>query len=173
MADNGVDRDEAVEVKTRVIEPEDIYTETRGHDTRILVVEDHLGQEFSDLAHNHLKVETEKQEYIGKRVELRYSVSREGYLNFEGFGDFTDEPLAENPVLELSNRDLSITRQSAVHDATRLVEGMIANGRFKAAKGRGGNEAYREEIKEEVKYWTDFFAAHHRNGKWPDEGENQ
>jgi len=172
MADE-IDRDEAVEVKTRVIEPEEIYTETRGRQgSRILVVEDHLGQEFTDFALEHPKVDANTEDYVGERVELRYSVSDDGYLNFEGFGDYVDEdvPLAEEPVLELSNRDLSITRQSAVHDATRIVAAKIEAAAENDTLKQGMSD---NQIQEGIKEWTNFFKSYHRNGKWSDEGENQ
>jgi hypothetical protein len=168
--DGDIDRDEAIEIKTRVVEPEEIYTETRGQGSRILVVEDHMGQEFTDFAHNHTKVEADKQDYLGETVELRYSVNRDGFLNFEGFGDFTDEPVADEPVLELSNRDLSITRQSAAHDATRIVAAQIEASAANDTLNQGMSE---EAIKRDLQKWTDYFKTYHRNGNWPDKGGSE
>lgn len=69
----------------------------------------------------------------------------------------------------MEDRNRSITRQSASHDASRIVTALIENSGIASNYGnKKSREEAREEIKEELQYWTNEFKYHARSGRWLD-----
>jgi len=160
----------------RVIEVKDVAVENRGgYD--ILVVKDSAGNEYTSFNDNFQEeIPAEKKKYVGSVWEILFTVSDDGYVNFQGFTQPSDEEPVEEEIKpedyngEYSDskdeRDRQITRQSAVHDATRIVGSMIASeDNYITGKDR---RVSKEEVKEEIQSWTEFFKTHHRTGEWPE-----
>jgi hypothetical protein len=161
------------ELFTRVIEVKDIQNRKNSQ----IVVIDSAGNEYSTINLDDYKhIVNQPHEYIGKTWRIKFGVAKRKFLDFYGFQEEVED---EEPNTEEINpedlvgpesmgiRDKQITRQSAVHDATRLVQGMIENGDFDTAKQQGGKQQQREEIKKKVEYWTQYFKQHHRTGDFP------
>lgn len=147
-----------------------------------IVVEDTAGNEFSTFdIEQHKDLINNKRDYVGKTFHIKFYVAKGRFLNLAHFvgptdaDPETDEIDPEDYVTsteQLGVRNRQITRQSAGHDAARIVQGMIANGQFDTAKSTGGKGKQREEIRNEIEYWTEYFKQHHRTGEWPS-GDNQ
>lgn len=154
----------------RTIKPERIEVENRGgYD--VLVVEDSAGNEYTTLRDDLVEeVSERKEEFLGDTWTIIWSVTKEGYINFHGFMESTDEEPNEEEInpedfeivkkerLDLSETDLRITRQSAGHDAARIVSGRIS----------AGERLSDEEIKEELQKWTSYIKTYYRTGEWGD-----
>ena len=166
MADSESDQ---TELRDRIIKPVRIEVENRGgYD--VLVVEDSVGNQFTTLKDNMVdKISKNKDEYLNQPWKILWSVTKEGYINFHGFLEKADEEQVEgdgiNPEdfeivrrerLGLSQTDIRITRQSAGHDAARIVSGKLASG----------DRLADQEIKVELKKWTDYIKNYYRSGKW-------
>jgi hypothetical protein len=163
-----VDPKQGDEVNVAAVDVKDLRVENRGG-SEIVVLEAGDGTEYSNFK-DKLEAEFENREkYIGSYWLIQFTTREKGgstYKNLIGFEEELDA-LHGHGSGDGSGRDDSITRQSAAHDASRLVQGMIEAGYF--PKSRGGREDIRGEVKDEVKFWTRFFKPHHRTGEWGDE----
>ena len=168
----------------RAIKVVDVGIENRGG-YEMLVVRDSAGNQYTSFNDNFMEeLPSEKPKYVGNTWEILFTVTEDGYVNFKGF----TEPIDEDPVEEEidpaefnegyeenseqeekvgSERDNQITRQSAVHDATRIVGSMIASDGTYISKDEDIRPA-KQDIKDEIKEWTEFFKTHHRTGEWPE-----
>lgn len=142
--------------KTRVIKPVSIELEERsGH--KVLVVEDSAGNQYTTLRDDLVQeVPRNKEDYIGKTWRIKWSMTDEGFINFHGFEEEVDREPVEEEIEPTSGRDRSITRQSAGHDASRIVSGKLASG----------ERLSDEEIARELKKWTDYLKQYYRTGEW-------
>lgn len=161
-------RGNETELMERIVKPERIEVENRGgHD--VLVVEDSAGNQYTTLRDDLVReVPGHSDRYLDSVWKILWSVTREGYINFHGFQERVDEEPVEEEIdpqdfevvrrerLGLSETDIRITRQSAGHDATRIVSGKLASG----------DNLTDEDIKEELKRWTDYLKNYDRTGKW-------
>ncbi|MFB6203949.1 MAG: hypothetical protein ABEK01_05655 [Candidatus Nanohaloarchaea archaeon] len=172
MNEVGEGKSQRSEIMERAVEVKDIEVEERGG-FEVLVVEDSSGNRYSTLRDSFVEnIPEKKDRYIGETWELRWSITAEGFLNFHGFGERTDrEPVEEKIDPDdyeivrrkksgLDERDLRITRQSAGHDAARIVSGMISSG------DRALSE---QEIKHELKKWSEYFQRYYRSGEWEED----
>lgn len=166
MPESGFDQTELME---RVIKPARIDVENRGgYD--VLVIEDSVGNQFTTLRDDLVdQISENKDEYLNQPWEILWSVTKEGYINFHGFLQKAEEDeLNEEEInpeefevvrrerLGLSQTDIKITRQSAGHDAARIVSGKLASG----------NRLTDEEVKFELKKWTEYIKNYYRTGEW-------
>lgn len=156
------------DVMERIIEPARIEVENRGgYD--VLVVEDSAGNQFTTLRDDLVEeIPSRREKYVDETWRITWSITPEGYINFHGF----DQPVDQEPNKEeikpeefevvrrerlgLSDTDIRITRQSAGHDASRIVAGKLASGQ----------RMTEEEIKQELRKWTDHFKKYYRTGEW-------
>lgn len=166
MPESGLDQTELME---RVIKPERIEVENRGgYD--VLVIEDSAGNQFTTLRDDLVEQLSEnKNEYLDKPWEILWSVTKEGYINFHGFLEKAEEEEINNDEINpedfevvrrerlgLSQTDIRITRQSAGHDASRIVSGKLASG----------DRLSDDEIRSELKKWTNYLKHYYRTGEW-------
>lgn len=166
MSDPGIDQTELME---RVIKPVRIEVENRGgYD--VLVVEDSADNQFTTLKDSLVEQISENEdEYLNQPWKILWSVTKEGYINFHGFLEKTSEEYVEEDEIKpedfeivrrerlgLSQTDIRITRQSAGHDASRIVSGKLASG----------SRLTDEEIQLELKKWTDYIKHYYRTGEW-------
>lgn len=166
MPESGLDQTELME---RVILPVRIEVESRGgYD--VLVVEDSAGNQFTTLRDDLVEqVYENKNKYLNQPWKILWSVTKEGYVNFHGFLDEAKEEQVNEEEIDpedfeivrkermgLSQTDIKITRQSAGHDAARLVSGKLASG----------ERLSEEEIKVELKKWTEYIKKYYRTGEW-------
>jgi hypothetical protein len=157
------------ELMERVIKPVRIEVENRGgYD--VLVVEDSVGNQFTTLRDDLVEqISEQKEEYLNEPWEILWSVTKEGYINFHGFLEKAEaEEIDEDEInpedfeivrkerLGLSQTDIRITRQSAGHDASRIVSGKLASG----------ERLSDEEIESELKKWTQYIKHYYRTGEW-------
>lgn len=153
------------EVKVAAVHVRDLNVVERGG-SEIVVLETGDGTEYSNFK-NKLETEYEdRDKYVGGDWLIQFTTREKGdrtYRNLIGFEEELADVHGEQKAAQESDRDDSITRQSAAHDASRIVQGMIADGRFKK---RRDQEELREEIQEELEYWTGIFKQHHRTGDW-------
>jgi len=167
--------DNESDLQERVIKVEEVGVEERGgYD--ILVVEDSAGNQYTTFNDNFMQeIPDKKQRYESSVWEILFTVTDEGYINFHGFTESSEEDPVEEEIdpaefnenygEKKDERDNQITRQSAVHDATRIVGSMIAS-EDNYITGKEG-PATKAEVKEEIKSWTEYFKTHHRTGEWP------
>lgn len=143
-------------LRSRVIKPVSIEVEERsGH--KVLVVEDSAGNQYTTLRDDLVQeVPSQSNEYIGSKWRIKWSMTDEGFINFHGFEEQVDAEPVEEEIEQTSGRDRSITRQSAGHDASRIVSGKLASG----------DRLNDEEIARELKKWTDFLKRYYRTGEW-------
>lgn len=166
MSDSEVDQTELME---RVIEPVRIEVENRGgYD--VLVVEDSAGNQYTTLKDELVEqISENREEYLNQGWKILWSVTKEGYINFHGFLEKAEDQNVEAEEIKpeefevvrrerlgLSQTDIKITRQSAGHDAARIVSGMLASG----------DRLSDEEIQIELKKWTDYLKNYYRTGEW-------
>ncbi|MFB6191344.1 MAG: hypothetical protein ABEJ64_02860 [Candidatus Nanohaloarchaea archaeon] len=147
------------EVRNRVIEPVSIEVEERsGHE--VLVVEDSAGNRYTTLRDDLVReVPANRDKYIGRTWKIKWSLTDEGFVNFHGFVEEVDGEPDETKIDDsrpLSETDVRITRQSAGHDAARIVSGRLASGE------RLGDE----DIARELRKWTDYLKEYYRTGEW-------
>ena len=167
--------DNESDLQERTIKVEDVGVENRGgYD--ILVVEDSAGNEYTTFNDNFKQeIPDKKDKYVGSVWEILFTVTDDGYINFYGFTQTSDDDPVEKEIdaaefnesyqEKQDERDNQITRQSAVHDATRIVGSMIASD-DNYITGKDG-PVPKEEVKEEIESWTEYFKSHHRTGEWP------
>ncbi|WP_313694229.1 hypothetical protein [Halorarum halobium] len=152
-------------VKVAAVDVKDLRVENRGG-SEIVVLEAADGAEYSNFK-NKLEAEFENRDkYLGSYWLIQFTTREKGgktYKNLIGFEEELDAVHGHDTSRD-SDRDDSIIRQSAAHDASRLVEGMLAGGYF--MKTRGGREDIEDEIQEELEKWTERFKTHHRTGEW-------
>jgi len=166
MPESDFDQTELME---RVVKPVRVEVENRGgYD--VLVIEDSASNQFTTLKDELVdQVSKHKQEYLNTPWKILWSVTKEGYINFHGFLEKADEDNIEeeeiNPEdfeivrrerLGLSQTDIRITRQSAGHDASRIISGKLASG----------DRLSDREIKVELQKWTDYIKEYYRSGEW-------
>lgn len=156
----------------RTIKVENLTTKTRGgHEA--LIVEDSAGNKYSTI-NEDVREEAidDKGKYVGKAWDILFTVTREGFLNFYYFLEESSvEPIedeidpADYEVTQgLDERGKRITRQSAGHDAARIVQGMIeSNTRYFSHPDTG---SFKEEVKDELQEWSEFFKKQYRTGEW-------
>lgn len=170
--------DDHSDIFDRVIKVASIE-ETELADYPAVKVKDTAGNEYTSFKDTfRQELIEDKEKYVGETWDILFTVYKGQYLSFQGF----TEERAEHEAVEeevdiddlveedeqMSGRDRQITRQSAAHDASRIVEGMLAGGYFK--KTSADRDELREEIQKELEYWTEKFKRHHRTGEW---GEKQ
>jgi len=169
------------EVDSVVVKPEDIRKETR-RGTEILVVQDHLGQEFTNiLKEGNDHVLQEKNTFLDQPWQVFYSIKDGRFLNFHGFGTpGEDKNLLRNRLVDASttsDRDeetsARINRQNAQQHASRIVQGKMNAGMFGSEGFESGAdvEDVDEKIVEELEKWTGVFQSHAESGEWPDSVE--
>ncbi|MFB6190777.1 MAG: hypothetical protein ABEJ91_04370 [Candidatus Nanohaloarchaea archaeon] len=143
-------------LRSRVIKPVSIEVEERsGH--KVLVVEDSAGNQYTTLRDDLVQeVPRDREEYVGSTWKINWSMTDEGFINFHGFEEEVDEEPVEKEIEPTSGRDRSITRQSAGHDASRIVSGKLASGK----------DLDDREIARELKKWTDYLKHYYRSGEW-------
>lgn len=166
MPESGLDQTELME---RVVKPVRIEVETRGgYD--VLVIEDSAGNQFTTLRDDLVgQVFENRDEYLDQPWEILWSVTKEGYINFHGFLEKAEEDqvneeeikpedyeIVRRERLGLSRTDIKITRQSAGHDAARIVSGKLASGEHLSD----------EEIEAELKKWSEYIKNYYRTGEW-------
>ena len=166
MPESSIDQTELME---RVIEPASIRVENRGgYD--VLVIEDTAGNQYTTLKDELVKqISDNKDEYLNEPWSVLWSVTKEGYINFHGFLEKSGEGSVSNDKIRpeefdvvrterlgLSQTDIKITRQSAGHDAARIVSGRLASG----------EKLNDDEIKQELQKWTDYLKSYYRSGDW-------
>lgn len=144
------------QVKSRIIEPVSIQIEERsGYE--VLVVEDSAGNQYTTLRDGLVEeIPEEKEKYLGSPWRIKWSLTEEGFLNFHGFEERVDGEPSQEKIDKTSSRDRSITRQSAGHDAARIVSGKLASG----------ERLSDEDIARELKKWTDYIKRYYRTGEW-------
>jgi len=156
-------------IKVDSIEP----TELGGYPA--IKVTDTAGNEYTNFRDTFQEeVVEEKEKYVGEVWQISFTVYKGRYLSFQGFIETRDEEDAVEEEIDIddfvdesariSPTDRQITRQSGAHDASRIVEGMLAGGYFN--KTSVDREQLREEVQEEVELWTEKFKQHHRTGDW-------
>jgi len=162
------------DILDRVIKVDSIEeTQLGGHDA--VQVIDTAGNEYTSFKDTfRQELIEDRDKYVGETWEMLFTVYQGQYLSFQGFTEKKAEHEAVEEEIDvdelideedqISGRDRQITRQSAAHDASRIVQGMLAGGYFK--KTRGGREDIEDEIQEEVEKWTKGFKSHHRTGDW-------
>lgn len=143
-----------------------------GHDA--VQVIDVAGNEFTTFRPEAKEMLlADEDELEDEVVEIGFTVYKGQYLSFHSIGS-PDIECDEDPLdrrldpealveQELTETDRRITRQSAVHDASRIVQGMLADGQFNFRKDK---DEFREDVQEELEYWTEEFKNHHRTGEW-------
>lgn len=156
----------------RIVKIEEISTEVRGgHD--VLVVKDSAGNEYSTIdSQKHKEYTEESDEYEGEVCKILFSITRQGYLNFYHVLEKVDENPVEEEIdpdeyeitQELDDTDRRITRQSAGHDASRIVQGMIESS--KDFFGDPRSDEFERQVKDEIQNWTNFFKRYYRTGDW-------
>jgi len=165
-----------------VIEIDEIE-ETQLGDSEAVQVKDTAGNEFTTFFDDEKKMLfEEKDRLIGEVCDIGFTVYKGQYLSFHSVGspeiDHDEEDVVREEISieelvgkdgHLSPTDRQITRQSAGHAASRIIQGMLEGGYFR--KSRGGKEDLREEIEEEAEHWTEFFKTHHRTGEWESDTE--
>ena len=166
MAGSDLDQTELME---RVIKPDRIEVEKRGgYD--VLVIEDSVGNQFTTLRDDLVEnISGNKEEYLDQPWAILWSVTKEGYLNFHGFLqkagenevnneqiDPEDFDIVKPDILGLSRTDIKITRQSAGHGASRIVSGKLASG----------ERLSDEEIRVQLKKWSEYLKKYYRTGEW-------
>jgi hypothetical protein len=125
----------------------------------VLVVEDSAGNQYTTLRDDLVQeVPRQRDDYIGSTWRIKWSMTDEGFINFHGFEEEVEGDPVEEEIEPTSGRDRSITRQSAGHDATRIVSGKLASG----------ERLSDEEIARELKKWTDYLKQYYRTGEWRD-----
>jgi len=158
------------EVKVAAVHVEDLREVERGG-SEIVVLETGDGTEYSNFK-NKLDAEYEdRDKYVGGDWLIQFTTIEKGdrtYTNLIGFEEELAAVHGEQEAAQRSDRDDSITRQSAAHDASRIVGGMIADGRFRKEYRE---KELREAVQEELEYWTEFFKTHHRTGEWESDSE--
>ena len=166
--------EEHSDISDRVIKVDSIeQTELGGYPA--LKVTDTAGNEYTSFKDTFREeILEEKERYVGEVWQILFTVYKGQYLSFQGFTETRDEEDADEEEIDIddfvdesaqiSPTDRQITRQSAAHDASRIVEGMLAGGYFK--KNSVDRERLREEVQEELELWTEKFKHHHRTGDW-------
>jgi hypothetical protein len=167
-------------VSTRTIVPTDIRVEDR-RGSQILVVEDQLGQEFSNFFQDeHEDVVHNADEYVGTPWTIRYS-EHDGLLDFYGFVEDAKPEDVANERIERSTsggRDQEkINRMNGQGHAAKIVAAKLQAG----AIGSGGFEPgadvddLDEEIVEELEKYQEVFRHHRETGEYtvPSGGENE
>lgn len=166
MPESSIDQTELME---RVIEPASIRVENRGG-YEVLVIEDTAGNQYTTLKDELVKqISDNKDEYLNEPWSVLWSVTKEGYINFHGFLEKSDKGSVSNDKIRpeefdvvrterlgLSQTDIKITRQSAGHDAARIVSGRLASG----------EKLNDDEIKQELQKWTEYLKSYYRSGDW-------
>ncbi|MFB6147567.1 MAG: hypothetical protein ABEJ66_01655 [Candidatus Nanohaloarchaea archaeon] len=147
------------DVRTRIIEPVSIEVEDRsGHE--VLVVEDSAGNQYTTLRDDLVEeVPPEKSQYVGSTWKIRWSLTEEGFINFHGFVEQVDGEPNEEEIgagERLTATDVRITRQSAGHDAARIVSGKLSSGERMSD----------EDIARELRKWTGYLKEYYRTGEW-------
>ena len=156
--------------KTRIVDVESIEVEDR-NGNEILVVEDHTGQQYTNYADRYETVVEKKEQIVGERFIIRYHLN-DGFVNFEGFKDYSTGEPAQNPIKTDSEKRVeNINRDSGRHDASRIVQGMLEAGMIGRTGFEAGGEVdmdqVRTEVKEELRFWTEHCAEHSRTGEFP------
>lgn len=160
-----VDPKQADEVKAAAVHVEDLRVENRGG-SEIVVLETGDGTQYTNFK-DKLEAEYENRDkYIGGDWLIQFTTQDRGSKTYRNLIGFEEELDALNSSAETgeSERDDGITRQSAAHDASRIVQGALAGGYYK--KTSTSREEVFEEAKEDVKELTEFFKQHHRTGEW-------
>ncbi len=152
---------EKSQLRERIIEPVSIKVEDRsGYD--VLVVEDSAGNRYTTLEDDLVEeVPRDREKYLNESWRILWSKTAEGFTNFHGFQEKVDEEpereeIASPETEYLDETDIRITRQSAGHGATRIVQGKLASGERMSG----------EEIEEELEKWTDYLKNYYRTGTW-------
>lgn len=165
--------EEHSDIFDRVIRVDSIeQTELGGYPA--LKVTDTAGNEYTSFKDTfRQEVVEDKKKYVGEVWQILFTVYKGQYLSFQGFTEPRDEEEAVGEEIDINDfvdenaqvspTDRQITRQSAAHDASRIVQGMLADGQFKRRCDRA---ELRGEIQEELEYWTERFKQHHRTGEW-------
>lgn len=144
-----------------------------GHDA--VQVIDVAGNEFTTFRPEAKEMLlADKDELEDEVVEIGFTVYKGQYLSFHSIGspdiEYDEDPLDRrlDPEAlveqELTETDRRITRQSAVHDASRIVQGMLASDNI--VPEQDDMECLRDDVQEELEYWTEEFKNHHRTGEW-------
>jgi hypothetical protein len=167
-------------VSTRTIVPTDIRVEDR-RGSEILVVEDQLGQEFSNFFKDeHEDVLRNVDKYVGNPWTIQYS-EQGGLFDFYGFVDRAEPEDVATDRIEKSTsggRDQEkINRMNGQGHAAKIVAAKLQAG----AIGSGGFEPgadvddLDEEIVEELAKYQEVFRHHRETGEYtvPSGGENQ
>ncbi len=154
------------DVRERVIKPVSIEVEERGgYD--VLVVRDSAGNQYTTLRDDLVEeVPEEKEKYLNSTWRILWSMTDEGFTNFHGFQEEVDEEPNEEEIgdqetegVPLTETDIRITRQSAGHDASRIVAGKLSSG----------ERLSDEDIARELRKWTDYLKEYYRTGDWREE----
>jgi len=160
--------EDGTDIMERPIKVSNIEVENRGgYD--VLVVEDSAGNQYTTLRDELVdEIPPKEERYLEGVWNILWNVTREGYINFHGFSGETDQEAVEEDInpeefevvrrerLGLSDTDIRITRQSAGHDAARIVGGKLSSG----------ERMNDDEILEELKKWTNTIKAYYRTGEW-------
>ncbi len=156
---------EDVEARTRIVEPQSIEVQKRSG-VDILVVTDHLGQEFTTPKPRAGPVPENREKYIGERWKMKYTVSPAGYLNFKEFVEKTDEPKAATKVDELGSDERRMMRQNSQQHASRMVAGLFDLDLEFLKNSEEVKQTVRNDLEEEVEYWMKKFQKHAQTGEF-------
>jgi hypothetical protein len=158
-------------IKTRNVEIESIEVENR-KGNEIIVVTDHTGQQYTNYADRHEGVLEKEDGIVGGQWVISYYV-KDGFVNFAGLKDkLVEGELADGKIKSDSEKRVEhITRDSARHDASRIVAakieaGLICSQGFQSADEVNDNEVD-DEIKKEMAQWTAYFKHHGKTGEFP------
>lgn len=155
----------------RVIQVKDIQAE-KG--SRIVVYDTAENQFSTNNVEDYKHLVERPHQYIGKVHRVKFGVAKGKFFDFYGF---IDEDIEEDPETDalradelvdpeqaMDVRDRQITRQSAAHDASRIVAAKIIAGCY---NGEGFEQVNDEKAMEDAKKWTKFFKKHARTGEYP------
>jgi len=153
--------------KTCLIEVECV--ETRDNGLSLLV--DKNGNEFGTFDKGHAAdFDKRPEKFEGKKVLVTYFCSETGYLRVKKleWSNDSDEDVLNKRLVPLTGQEASISRDSARHDAARVVSSIVESvGMDLDLSGSGlTSEEDRTRIKQEIRYWQEFFQHHSRTGNW-------
>ena len=143
-------------------------------------ITDVVGNEFTTFMPEAMEMLlSDRDDLVGETVEIGFTVYKGRYLSYHSIGS-PDIELDEDPVdskldpeslveREMTETDRRITRQSAVHDASRIVQGMLASDNI--VPEQDNMECLRDDVQDELEYWTEKFKDHHRTGEWKGDDE--
>jgi len=153
-------------VKAAAVHVKDLSVVERGG-SEIVVLETGDGTEYSNFK-SKLEAEYEdRDKYVGGDWLIQFTTREKGdrtYRNLIAFEEELADVHGEQEADQGSDRDNSITRQSAAHDASSVVQGMLASNEVHFETS--SMEELREDVQEEVEHWTKMFKRHHRTGEW-------